>query len=124
MGERILVRTIVCGYMRDELPTSWLQVFRRFEHEIKRAGLRVRVRLEPLDDLPETYEIVVVPPELADSARSLAPAACIVTATREGAAARAAELVRELEQGGGSMYAEHASPDDPVVVVHRGPEIL
>ncbi len=123
MTERILVRTIVCAYTRDELPTSWLQVFRRFEHEVRRAGLRIRVRLDPLEELPEAYEILVAAPELAERAGGVAPAARIVVATRDGAAAVAAALIREIERGA-TLYAERARPDDPVVVVHRGPEIL
>lgn len=122
-GTARLVRTVVCCYTRAELPTSWLQVFRRFEHEVKRAGLRVRVRLEPLEELPESYEVVVVAPELLASAQAHAPEARIVTATRDGAAAAASALVRELVQGE-TLYAEHAAPDDPVIVVHRGGEIL
>lgn len=123
MSGPTLVRTVVCGYSRDELPTSWLQVFRRFEHALKRTGLRVRVRLDPLEELPESYEVVVVAPELAERAAALAPGVRIVTATREDAAAAAATLVRELEQGT-VLYAERADPNDPVIVVHRGPEIL
>lgn len=123
MDDPRLVRSIVCAYTRDELPTSWLQVFRRFEHEVRRAGLRVRVRLDPLEELPEGYEVVVVAPELEARARELAPGARIVAVTRADAAAAAAGLVAELERGE-TIWAERASPDDPVVVVHRGPEIL
>src|SRR5207244_4112468 len=53
MPSPTLVRTIVCSYTRDELPAAWLAVFRRFERVIERAGLRVRVRLDPLEELPE-----------------------------------------------------------------------
>lgn len=123
MTDRTLVRTIVCAYTRDELPTSWLQVHRRFEHEVKKAGLRIRVRLEPLEDLPDAYEIVVVPPDLRTRAYALAPEGRILTATREDCAQKAQDLVRYLELGE-TLYAERASPDEPMVVVHRGPEIL
>lgn len=123
MTERTLVHAIVCAYARDELPTSWLQVHRRFEHETRRSGLRVRVRLEPLDDLPAQHEVVVVPPELAAAAREAAPSARVITATREDCARVAKDLIAELERGD-ALYAERASPGEPIVVVHRGPEIL
>jgi hypothetical protein len=123
MGERTLVRTIVCAYSRDELPTSWIQVHRRFEHEVKRAGLRIRVRLEPLEEMPESYEVVVVAPELRTRAYELAPQGRILTATRDDCAQKAQDLVRYIELGE-TLYAERASPDEPIVVVHRGPEIL
>jgi hypothetical protein len=123
MGERTLVRAIVCAYSRDELPTSWIQVHRRFEHEVKRAGLRIRVRLEPLEEMPESYEVVVVAPELRRRAYELAPQGRILTATRDDCAQKAQDLVRYIELGE-TLYAERASPDEPIVVVHRGPEIL
>lgn len=123
MAERTLVRTIVCAYTRDELPTSWIQVHRRFEHEVKKAGLRIRVRLEPLEELPESYEVIVVPPDLRHRAYESAQQGRILTATRDDCAQKAQDLVRYIELGE-TLYAERASPDEPIVVVHRGPEIL
>jgi len=61
-----LIRTIVCAFTRDELPTSWLQVHRRFEHLIAKGGLKIRLRLEAIEDLPPEYDLLVVPPELRD----------------------------------------------------------
>ena len=121
--ERRLVRDIVCAYTRTELPTAWLQVHRRFEHIVKRAGLRVRVRLLPIEELPERYDVLVVAPELAAEAARVAPGARILVATRQDAAAVATDLVREIEEGT-SLYAERASPGEPLIVTHRGPEIL
>lgn len=118
-----LVRDVVCVFTQAELPTSWLQVHRRFEHAVKRAGLRVRVRLLPIEDLPERFDVLVVPPELAERVAKLAPDAPIVRATRADAAAAAAALVREILEGT-SLYAERADPNDPIIVRHRGPEIL
>ena len=89
MAETRLVRTIVCAY-GEELPTSWVQVFHRFERAVERAGLRIRVRLLPLDDLPESFEVLVVSPELREQAAALGTGARLVSATREfaGAAGR------------------------------------
>ena len=120
---RRLVRTIVCAYSRDELPTSWLQVFRRFDRAVARAGLRIRVRLLPLEELPEGFEVLVVAPQLRQRAEALPTDARIVCTTRELAAVAVDELLRELE-GGRSIYAERADPNEPRIVVHRGSEVL
>jgi hypothetical protein len=100
-----LVRTLVCSYSREELPTSWLRVFHRLEHAMARAGLRVDVRLFPLEDLPEDVDVLVVPPELADRARALRAHARVITTTRQEAAATVQRIVADL-QGGGEIYAE------------------
>ncbi len=123
MTSRRLVRTIVCAYTRDELPAWWVQVHRRFERAVRRAGLDVRVRLEPLEDLPESFEIIVVAAGLGHRASSVGAGAQVIRVTREGVASAAAELTRELESGV-SIYAERAKADGPKVVVHRGSEIL
>lgn len=115
----LLVRTIVCAYSREELPTSWLQVHRRFEHEVAKAGLRVRVRLDPLEELPETFEVMVVVPELLDRAEAVRGAALLLATTRQDAAAAAGGLVRELESGS-EIYAERADPNDPLIKAYRG----
>lgn len=120
---RRLVRTVFCAYDREELPTAWLQVFRRFEQTMQRAGLRVRVRLAPLQDPPESFEVLIVPPELAERAVALGMDVRIVTVTRAGAGAAAAALVRELLEGS-VLFAEARDPDDPTIVVRRGPEVL
>lgn len=116
------MRTVVCAYS-DELPTAWLQVFRRFERALAKARLRVRVRLHPLDDLPESLEVLVVSPELRERAAALRTGARIVSTTRELAAVAADDLVREL-RGGRSIYADEAKPTDPKVVTLRGTEEL
>jgi len=67
--ERILVRTIVCGFTQAELPTPWLAIFHRFERVMEKAGLRIRVRLFPLEKLPDSFEVLVVPPELEAAIR-------------------------------------------------------
>lgn len=113
----------MCAYTRDELPAWWVQVHRRFERAVQRAGLDVRVRLEPLEDLPEHFEIIVVAAELADRAVPLGAAARVLRVTRQDAGSAATGLMRELESGV-SIYAERAKPDAPKVIVHRGSEIL
>lgn len=117
------MRTIVCAYARDALPVSWLQVFRRFQRAIERAALDVRVRLHPIDDLPESYEVLVVPPELRARADGLTGGARVIATTREDALAAVTALLAEL-QAGSSLRAESRRPDAPRVVVQRGYEEL
>lgn len=121
--DRRLVKTIVCAYSRDELPASWVQVFRRFERAVARAGLRVRVRLLPLEELPESFEVLVVAPELQQRAEALRTGARIISTTRQLAPVAVEELLLEL-QSGQSIYAERAKPGEPRIVIHRGPEVL
>jgi len=116
------VRTVVCAYSQ-ELPTAWLQVFRRFERALAKARLHVRVRLLPLDDLPKSFEVLVIAPELREQAAALRTGARIVSATRELAAAAADDLVRDLRSGR-SIYADETKPNDPKVVTLRGTEEL
>ena len=97
MAETRLVRTIVCAY-GEELPTSWVQVFHRFERAAERAGLRIRVRLLPLDDLPESFEVLVVPPDLERRARALGTEARLVTTTRQRAPTAASEKAHALSR--------------------------
>ena len=118
----LLVSTVVCAFS-GELPTAWLAVFHRFEKRLARAGLRVRVRLQALEDLPERYEILVVPPELEERARALGTEANVIATTRADAPAAADALVRELERGS-RIYAERTDPNAPRFRTHRGMEEL
>jgi hypothetical protein len=121
-GRPQLVSTIVCAFS-GELPTAWLAVFHRFEKRMQRARLRVRVRLFSLEELPERFEILIVPPDLAERARDLAKGARVLATTRAEAPAAADALVAELEQGA-TIYAERFDPNAPIVKVHRGMEEL
>ena len=121
--ERILVSTIVCAYTQTELPTPWLAIFHRFERVMEKAGLRIRVRLFPLEKLPETFEIIVVPPELAEAAAGLHTGARIIVTTRADAPAAADALLKEIE-GGETLYAEKVRPGEPKIMTHRGSDVL
>ncbi len=120
-----VIKTIVCAFTRDELPTSWLQVFRRFDHAMTKAGWKIRVRLEPLEELPEHYDLLVVAPDLrarAEAAIAQGDAFLYLT-TRQSAADGADELLREIARGD-VIVAERADPDAPKIVTHRGMEML
>jgi mannitol-specific phosphotransferase system IIBC component len=116
------VSTIVCAFS-GELPTSWLAVFHRFERQIRKAGLRIRVRMFALEELPESFEILVVPPELAERAAPLARDARIIVTTRQDAPAAVDALLRELAEGH-AVYADHVRPGEPKIITHRGMEEL
>lgn len=116
------IRTIVCGYTVEELPVAWLRVFHRFEHAMSRARWRIRVRLFPIEELPDEVDILVVPPELAERAAAVRPDARIVVTTRERAAEAVDELLKQLEAG--TLSADRVRPGEPKIVVHRGSDIL
>lgn len=122
-GPRVIA-TIVCAFTRDELPTSWLQVFRRFEHAVAKAGWKIRVRLEPIEELPEHYDLVVVSPELRSRAQAaITNGAFLFVTTRQSAAAAAEGLLRELARRD-VLVADTADPNAPKIVTHRGMEML
>jgi len=121
--ERRLVQTIVCAYTQAELPTPWLATFHRFERVMQKAGLRIRVRLFPLEALPESFEVLVVPPELQRAAAALETGARLIVASRAEAPAAADALLRELERGE-TLYAERIRPGEPKIMTHRGGDIL
>jgi hypothetical protein len=121
--ERILVRTIVCAFTQAELPTPWLAIFHRFERVMEKAGLRIRVRLFPLEKLPESFEVLVVPPELEAAAQALQTSARIIVTSRADAPAAADLLLRELERGE-TLYADRVRPGEPKIMTHRGGDIL
>jgi mannitol-specific phosphotransferase system IIBC component len=117
------IRTIVCAFTRDELPTAQLAIFRRFEHVFGKSGLKIRVRLEAIESLPEQFDVLVVPIELKDRAKSVLGDAMLYITTRESVAAAADDLLREIRRGD-VLTAEVADPNAPKIVTHRGMEIL
>jgi hypothetical protein len=121
--ERRLVQTIVCAYTQAELPTPWLAIFHRFERVMEKAGLRIRVRLFPLEALPESFEVLVVPPELGDAAQALQTGARLIVTSRPQAPAAADLLLREIERGE-TLYAEKVRPGEPKIMTHRGGDTL
>ncbi len=121
--KRRLVHTIVCAYTQAELPTPWLAIFHRFEKVMRKAGLRTRVRLFPLEALPESFEVLVVPPELREAAEGLQAGARLIVTSRADAGAAANELLAEIERGE-TLFAERVQPGEPRIVTHRGADIL
>ena len=118
-----VIRTIVCAFRRDELPADDLQIFRRFEHAMKKAGWAIRVRLEPIERLPEQCDVLVVSPPLREIAERIDRDVLLVVTTRQNAGTAADQLLREIERGD-PITADRADPNAPRVVTHRGMEIL
>lgn len=122
-----MVRRVVCSYRLGWLPGEWLQTWRRLDRVLARAGLRVKATLAPLEDLPEDTDILVVPPDLRDDARTTArPGTPILVTPASAAAGAFAELVTRL-QAGTQFTAERLSADEqeaPKVVSYRGHTLL
>ena len=98
-------------------------MFRRFEHSVRKAGWDIRVRLEPVEELPPSYEVLVVSPALRASAERIAGDAILMVTTRQTAAAAVDKLLAELERGF-PLTAARRDPNAPKIVTHRGMEIL
>ncbi|MGH2491755.1 MAG: hypothetical protein ACRDF9_09610 [Candidatus Limnocylindria bacterium] len=118
-----LVRTIVCAFVQAELPTPWLAIFHRFQRVMEKAGLKIRVRLLPLEALPESFEILVVPAELRAAAEAIQTDARLIVTSRAEAPAAAAALLREIEAGV-TLYAEKVRPGEPQIMTYRGSDVL
>ena len=119
-----MVRTIVCAFRREaQVPAAWFQVHRRFEHAIAKNGLKIRLRMDAIEDLPPSYDLLVVPPELRDSAEQLAGDAFVFVTTREAVAGAVDAFMKEIARGD-VLMAEMADPNAPKIVTHRGMEII
>ena len=121
--EARVIRTVVCAFSRDELPADDVQVFRRFEHSMKKAGLDVRVRLEPIEQLPEELDVLVVSPALEKKAAAVAGDAIVMVTTRQTVAEAADRLLAEIARGY-PITAAKKDPNAPIIVRRRGYEIL
>jgi len=121
--EARVIRTVVCAFSRDELPADDLQVFRRFEHSMKKAGLDVRVRLEPIEQLPEQFDVLVVSPALERRANQAGGDAIVMVTTRQTAASAADRLLAEIARGY-PITAARKDPNAPHIVRRRGYEVL
>ena len=117
-----LVRRVVCAYRMESLPGAWLQTWRRLDRMLERAGLKVKATLAPLEELPEDMDILVIPPELREAARTAAPETPLLVTPPEVAADAFADLVKRLEAGT-DYSAERVDPVEqagPKIVTYRG----
>ena len=83
-----------------------------------RAGLDVRVKLAPLEDLPEEpFEVLVVPPELELEASR--PGVQVLATSPTEALKTIEHLLRDLESGA-ELTAETLDPNAPRLERYRG----
>ena len=114
-----LVRRIVCSYQSGILPGEWLQTWRRLDRLVQREGLKIKVLLAPLDDLPEDVDLLIVPPELREAAP---PGVEILTTTPSEAAFDFAVLIQRL-LAGVELTSEKVDPAEqagPTIITYRG----
>jgi hypothetical protein len=115
------------SYQLGWLPGDWLQTWRRLDRVFARANLKVKATLAPLEDLPVDTDILVVPPELRETAREAAPVGTPILVTPAASAAGAfADLVARLEAGT-EFTAEKIDPadkDKPKIVSYRGHTLI
>jgi hypothetical protein len=67
------VRKVVFGFTLDVFPGFLIVGYWQMKHRVMEAGLQVEVKLARLDDLPPGTQILLVPTELAETARLAAP---------------------------------------------------
>jgi hypothetical protein len=109
-GPRLITQVVV-GYRLGFLPGEWLQTWRRLDRVLASASLNVKATLAPLGELPSDTGILVVPPELREAARDVAPPGTPILVTSASSAAGAfADLVARLEAGV-EITAEKLDPE-------------
>jgi hypothetical protein len=114
----------VCAFAREEqVPASWFQVHRRFEHAIAKHGLKIRLRMDALEDLPPSYDLLVVPPDLRTRAEPLLRGAFLFVTTRESVAGAVDAFIAEIARGD-VVTADKADPNAPKIVTRRGMEMI
>jgi hypothetical protein len=95
-----MVRRVACIYRLDALPGAWLQAWRRLDRVLVRAKFDVKATLDPIENLPEAADILVVPPELrAEVLEKVRPGVPILVTSAETAAGAFNDLLRRLEEG-------------------------
>jgi hypothetical protein len=106
-----MVRRVVCGYRLGSLPGDWLRTWRRLDRALDGANLKVTAVLAPLEDLPDSVDILVVSPDLREAAHASAPPGTPILVTPAASAAGAFDdLVARLEAGA-QFTAERVTTD-------------
>ena len=118
-----VIRTIVCVFSKGEMPADDVQIFRRFEASVQRAGWDIRVRFEPLEEIPVAYDVLVVNEPYRERAASMEADAILIVTTRATVGPAAEQLMREIERGD-VLTATKRDPNAPKIVKRRGFEVL
>jgi hypothetical protein len=124
----LMVRRVVCAYRQGFLPGEWLQTWRRLQRVLQRARFDVKATLAPLNELPSDTDVLVVPPDLREDARTAVPPGTPILVTTAAAAASAfADLLQRFEAGE-ELTAERFDPVElaakPKIVTYRGQTLL
>jgi hypothetical protein len=96
---------------------------RRLDRLLDRSGFKVKTVMEPLEDLSEDVDLVVVSPDLREDAQSAAGFGVPVLVTTPATAAEDfADLVRQLEAGTELTVErpDRSAPTGPHIVTYRG----
>ena len=118
-----MIRTIVCAFSKEEMPADDVQIFRRFEHAAAKGGWNIRVRFEPIEALPESYDVLVVNTPYKARAEAIESDILLIVTTRATVGPAAEQLMREIERGD-VLTAEKRDPNAPKIVKRRGFEVL
>lgn len=94
------LRRIVCAYDLGALPVWWLQVHRWIKTRLEQARARTKVDLAPLTSLPADVDLIVVAPDLLDSARARAPQIECVAIAAEDYPRQIVALLAQLQAEG------------------------
>jgi hypothetical protein len=107
---------VTCSFSDGELPSSWFRLYQRLKLAVKRAGVDADVRLAALSTVGDEVDVVVVPPELANWATTVAGrTGRRVVGLGEKDAAGIAELVGSLSSLGAGR-----APEGTPLACHRG----
>ncbi len=68
---------VVFGFTYDVFPAMLIVGYEKLKHRFAEAGVSAQVTMAPLADLPPAIDVLFVPAELADQARSAAPGASV-----------------------------------------------
>lgn len=118
-----MIRTIVCAFSKEEMPADDVQIFRRFEAAVARGSWNIRVRFDPIEALPERYDVLVVNEPYKARAEAIESDVILIVTTRAAVGTACEQLMREIERGD-VLTAEKRDPTAPKIVKHRGVEIL
>jgi hypothetical protein len=109
--------TIVCGYSDGMLPNPWFRAYKRVKRGMRRAAFNARVELLPITQLPSLVDLLVVPPSLEETARTLPGIEELLVAQADEMQAGLDRLVERLSDQGTLLHATAAGRS---VAVHRG----
>ncbi|MBI5653762.1 MAG: hypothetical protein HZC40_25430 [Chloroflexi bacterium] len=120
------IKRIVFGYTHDFFPGALILGHNQLKRMIARAGFDIAVSFAPLSDLPAPVDILFVPAELAQVARTAAPSSQIQAIENFVNAPAYDQLIQQLNAGiamRASRLSERVESDaEKNIVRYRGYE--